>query len=63
MTYSTPNTVSKDNSRMDRVALDRLNAELEQQRLGESAALYAEVHALDTETREWIDDVAARWPE
>ena len=48
---------------MDRVALDRLNAELEQQRLRESAALYAEVHALDTETREWIDDVAARWAE
>ncbi|WP_031387527.1 hypothetical protein [Desulfonatronum thiodismutans] len=53
----------KDKSQMVRVALDRLSNDLEQQRLRESAALYAEVHAQDTQTREWSDDVVAKWPE
>jgi hypothetical protein len=53
----------KDRSQMVRVALDRLSAELEQQRLRESAALYAEVYAQDQATCEWGDNVAAEWPE
>ncbi len=43
----------KDKSQMVRVALDRLNAELEQQRRRESAAFYAEAPDHDAETREW----------
>ncbi len=53
----------KDRSQMVRVALDRLSAELEEQRLRESAALYAEVCAQDAETREWGDNTVAEWPE
>ncbi len=53
----------KDKSQMVRIALDRLSNDLEQQRLRESAALYAEVHAHDPETREWSDEVVAKWPE
>lgn len=53
----------KDKSQMVRVALDRLSNDLEQQRLRESAALYAEMYSQDAETREWNDDVVAKWPE
>jgi hypothetical protein len=47
----------KDKSQMVRVALDRLNAELEQQRRHESGAFYAEVPDHDAEIREWSHGV------
>ena len=53
----------KDKSQMVRVALDRLSSDLEQQRLRESADLYAETYSRDAEIREWNDDVVAKWPE
>ena len=53
----------KDKSQLVRVALDRLSSDLEQQRLRESADLYAETYSHDAETREWNDDVVAKWPE
>jgi len=45
----------KDKSEVVRTALDRLFTELAQQRLDESAALYAEVYEEEDETEEWID--------
>ncbi len=52
----------KDKSEMVRTALDRLSNELTQQRLRESAALYAEVYEEDDETQEWTDAATAEWP-
>ena len=43
----------KDKSDVVRNALDRLHMELAQQRLRESADLYAQVYADDNETQEW----------
>ena len=52
----------KDRSHVVRTALDRLSAELAQQRLRESAALYAEVFEEDDETKEWTDAALSGWP-
>ena len=52
----------KDKSDMVRTALDRLYTELAQQRLCESAALYAKVYAEDDETQEWTDAALSEWP-
>lgn len=52
----------KDRSDVVRAALDRLSAELAQQRLRESAALYAEVYEEDDETKEWTDAALTGWP-
>ena len=52
----------KDKSDVVRAALDRFCEELAQQRLRESADLYAEVYASDYETREWTDAELAEWP-
>ena len=52
----------KDKSELVRTALDRLSNELSQQRLRESAALYAEVYEEDEETQEWTDAAIAEWP-
>jgi len=52
----------KDKSDVVRTALDRLSTELAQQRLCESAALYAEVYVEDAETQEWTDAALSEWP-
>ena len=52
----------KDKSDVVRHALDRLHTELAQQRLRESADLYAEVYANDDETQEWTDAALTEWP-
>ena len=52
----------KDKSDVVRTALDRLSTELAQQRLRESAALYAEVYEEDDETQEWTDAALSEWP-
>ncbi|MBW1803764.1 MAG: hypothetical protein JRJ85_23920 [Deltaproteobacteria bacterium] len=52
----------KDKSDMVRHALDRLSKELAQQRLRESAALYAEIYEKDDETQEWTDAALSEWP-
>jgi len=45
-----------------RTALDRLHTALAQQRLCESAELYATVYAEDDETQEWTDAALSEWP-
>ena len=52
----------KDKSDVVRTALDRLYTELAQQRLCESADLYAEVYKDDDETQEWTDAALSEWP-
>ncbi|MFH1983597.1 MAG: hypothetical protein ABIL58_17280 [Pseudomonadota bacterium] len=52
----------KDKSDVVRTALDRLSAELAQQRLSASADLYAESYEEDTETKEWTGDALSEWP-
>ena len=52
----------KDKSDVVRTALDRLSTELAQQRLCESADLYAAVYAEDDETQEWTDTALSEWP-
>ena len=52
----------KDKSDVVRTAIDRLYTELTQQRLRESAALYAEVYEEDSETQEWTDAALSEWP-
>jgi Arc/MetJ-type ribon-helix-helix transcriptional regulator len=52
----------KDRSALVRAAIDLLSAQIEQQRLQESAALYAEIYEQDEEASEWTNDAAAAWP-
>jgi Arc/MetJ-type ribon-helix-helix transcriptional regulator len=52
----------KDKSDVVRTAIDRLFTELTQQRLRESADLYADVYEEDDETQEWTDAAASEWP-
>jgi len=53
----------KDRSQAVRVALDNLMREMREQRLRESAMLYAETLDEDADTKEWLDDAAEGWPE
>jgi hypothetical protein len=52
----------KDKSALVRAAIDLLSRQIEQQRLQESAALYAEVYEQDDETREWTEGAVTAWP-
>ena len=52
----------KDKSEVVRTALDHLQAELARQRLSESADIYVEVYAEDSETREWTEAQLSEWP-
>ncbi len=52
----------KDKSDVVRTALDHLHAELAQQRLCESADLYAEAYEKDDEMQEWTDTALSKWP-
>jgi len=53
----------KDKSSMVRVALLRMQEELELQSLRQSADLYAEVYEEDNELQELTDAATAGWPE
>ena len=53
----------KDKSELVRVALDRLETELEQENLRKSASLYAEIYADDQELKELTDSALSGWPE
>ena len=53
----------KDKSEVVRTALDHLQEELFQQRLADSADLYAELYTNDSETREWTEAALSDWPE
>jgi len=53
----------KDKSAMVRAAIKRLQDELERQALKESADLYSEIYAEDSELREWTASAAEDWPE
>ncbi len=52
----------KDKSGLVRAALDRFYAEFAQQRLSESAELYAQVYTEDDETQEWTEAGLSEWP-
>jgi Arc/MetJ-type ribon-helix-helix transcriptional regulator len=52
----------KDRSALVRAAIDLMSQQLEQLRLQESAALYAEIYEQDEETREWTEDALTAWP-
>ncbi len=53
----------KDKSTMVRTALEHLRQKLEQERLKQSADLYAEVYAEDSELKELTDTAIEGWPE
>ena len=53
----------KDKSEVVRTALDRLQEELIQQRLADSADIYAEIYANDSEAQEWTEAALSDWPE
>ena len=53
----------KDKSEVVRTALDHLQEELIQQRLADSADLYTEIYANDSEIQEWTEAALSDWPE
>jgi metal-responsive CopG/Arc/MetJ family transcriptional regulator len=53
----------KDKNDMVRVALAHLREEIEQRQLKESAALYAEMYANDSELLELTEAAVSGWPE
>lgn len=53
----------KDKSAVIRVALDRLQKELEKEKLKLSAELYAEVYEKDKDLRELTEAAILDWPE
>ena len=53
----------KDKSEVVRRALDNLQEELIQQRLADSAGIYAEIYANDSEAQEWTEAALSDWPE
>jgi len=53
----------KDKSEMMRTALDRLEKELIEQKLRESARLYAEIYEEDHDLKELTESAISEWPE
>lgn len=53
----------KDKSAMLRAAIDHFNQKLEQERIRQSADLYAEIYDGDDELRELTETAATGWPE
>jgi Arc/MetJ-type ribon-helix-helix transcriptional regulator len=53
----------KDKSEIVRIALSRLQRELERQSLQESAALYAQIYEEDAEIKELTESALLGWPE
>ena len=53
----------KDKSAMVRTALIQLQEEFERRNLEQSAELYAELYAIDTELQELTESALAEWPE
>ncbi len=52
----------RDKSEMVRFALERYLTEITEQRLRESALLYAQIYEEDVETREWTEADTSEWP-
>ncbi|NUO79472.1 hypothetical protein HUU05_05300 [candidate division KSB1 bacterium] len=52
----------KDKSAVIRAALDRLQNELEEEKLKLSADLYAELYEKDAQLRELTESALAEWP-
>ncbi|MFA6235618.1 MAG: hypothetical protein WC824_15725 [Bacteroidota bacterium] len=52
----------KDGSALVRTSIDFLSAQSEQQRLQESAVLYAEIYEQDEDIREWNEEAVTAWP-
>jgi len=52
-----------DKSSLVREALDRLRRQLAEERLRQSAELYAEVYAEDEDLRELTEQATGGWPE
>ncbi len=53
----------RDKSAMVRAALQRMKAILEEEELRQSAALYAEIYAEESDLRQLTDLAIAEWPE
>ncbi|RMD93739.1 MAG: hypothetical protein D6813_03560 [Calditrichaeota bacterium] len=53
----------KDKSSVIRTALEKLKKELEQERLKESAELYAKIYEKDQELQELTQSAISEWPE
>lgn len=53
----------KDKSEVIRTALDRLQKEIEREKLRTSAELYSEIYDEDKELRSLTDSAIAEWPE
>ncbi|MFQ5652257.1 MAG: hypothetical protein ACE5IY_20195 [bacterium] len=53
----------KDKSEVIRTALDRLLKKIEQEKLKESAELYAAIYDEDEELQDLADSAIAEWPE
>lgn len=53
----------KDKSTVIRVALDRLQSELQRKKLKMSAELYAEIYDEDKEIKELTESAISEWPE
>lgn len=52
----------KDESELVRTLLDRLSAVVAQQRLCESADLYAQFYKVDHATQQWTEAALSGWP-
>ena len=53
----------RDKSALVRAALDRMKALLEEEELRQSATLYTELYAEDSDLRELTASAVAEWPE
>ncbi|MBM4457981.1 MAG: hypothetical protein FJ011_09495 [Chloroflexi bacterium] len=53
----------RDRSALVRAALDRMQADMERQRLEASAVLYAEVYRTDSELQQLTEAALVGWPE
>lgn len=52
-----------DRSTLVREALDQMKARMDQERLAESARLYAEIYAEDEDLRDLTEAAIADWPQ
>lgn len=52
----------RDRSAVVRTALERLQRELRQKELEDSASLYAELYEQDAEGQDWVEDASRGWP-
>lgn len=53
----------RDKSSMVRLAVSRLQMDLELRELQESATLYSQLYPDDSESKTWVEGVLSEWPE